>query len=139
MVFINKAYEDVGKKFINLFTYKWQKLLILKLVMMILNGEGINDIVVLLSTGHGKSIIIHILAEVLCYMEFDKVKIVCLNEYLSTFAINTYCEDELPSNYTDGKLEYLSLDDFLNKDPETVTDPDIHELIIYDEIDSMIG
>jgi hypothetical protein len=81
-----------------------------------------------LSTGHGKSVIIQLLADILVERS-DEVIIVCLNDYLVHQGRRKY---ESP-NVRFGKIIYMTLHEFLKRNPDRYVD------VIFDEIDQMMG
>lgn len=95
----------------------------------LLAGTKANSkIIVTLGTGHGKSLLIQLLADILIENR-QKVIIVCLNDFLASQGRRRYGSP----NVVHGKLEYISLTQFLKRQPESLTN------VIFDEIDSMLG
>jgi hypothetical protein len=94
----------------------------------LLTKAGKKNVITTLCTGHGKSIIIQLLADILVEVS-GPVIIVCLNDFLAHWARTNYgslnCRKE--------KIMYMSIHDFLKRCP----DSNVH--VIYDEIDSMLG
>jgi hypothetical protein len=83
---------------------------------------------VTLSTGHGKSVIIQLLADILVEIS-GNVIIVCLNNFLAHQGRVYYGSTNIISD----KIIYMSFDNFLKRRPE----PGTH--VIFDEIDQMLG
>jgi hypothetical protein len=80
--------------------------------------------IVSLGTGHGKSIIIQLIADIISMLN-EKVIIVCLNNFLSFWGKTKYGSQRVQCD----KIQYLSLEAFINKAPN----PSVH--VIFDEID----
>lgn len=97
-------------------------------LLHLLIKSGKKNVIVTLCTGHGKSIIIQLLADILVELS-GNVIIVCLNDFLA------YCSRENygSSNVRYDKITYMSITDFLK------IKPDSNINVIYDEIDSMLG
>ena len=79
-------------------------------------------------TGHGKSVIIQLLADLLA-LKGKKVVVVCLNSFLAYWGASTYGSTWV----NNGSIRYVSLEHFLAMEP--VED----SVAIFDEIDQMIG
>ena len=80
--------------------------------------------IITLSTGHGKSVIIQLLADILAAIDGDVI-IVCLNNFLSHWGRMNYGS----TNVRDDKITYMPLDHFIKRKPN----PAVH--VIFDEID----
>ena len=81
-----------------------------------------------LGTGHGKSVIIQLLADMQA-MAGTNVIIVCLNRFLAYWGQNTY-DSPYVANFS---IRYMDLHSFMQ------TTPDKNTVIICDEIDQMLG
>jgi superfamily II DNA or RNA helicase len=57
--------------------------------------KGKREIIVALETGHGKTIVIQLLAELLLKFYCQKVIIVCLNSFLSHWAKTSFAKNNL--------------------------------------------
>ena len=75
-------------------------------------------------TGHGKSVIIQLLSDILA-LQGKKIVVVCLNSFLAFWGSNTYGSPWVSS----GTIRYVSLEHFLKMEP--VKDG----VAIFDEID----
>jgi superfamily II DNA or RNA helicase len=57
--------------------------------------KGKREIIVALETGHGKTIVIQLLAELLLKFYCQKVIIVCLNSFLAHWAKTSFAKNNL--------------------------------------------
>lgn len=90
--------------------------------------EGEHSALVSVGTGHGKSVIIQLLADLLA-LQGKKVVIVCLNGFLAFWGANTYGSPWV----SQGSIRYVSLDSFLKMKPID------NGIAIFDEIDQMVS
>src|SRR5688572_17959440 len=86
------------------------------------------NIVVTLSTGHGKSVIIQLLADILVALD-GEVIIVGLNNFLSHWGRTNYGSFNVLNN----KVTYMPLEHFIKRDPNKLIN------VIFDEVDQMLG
>lgn len=84
-----------------------------------------------LGTGHGKSIIIQQLAEMVS-STVNKVYVVCLNDFLAHYGRKVYGKKSL--NVEAGRIVYMDLEVFLKIDPSGDD-----AIVIFDEIDQMLA
>ena len=78
-------------------------------MFQLISEANIKSIIASLGTGHGKSVVIQLLAQLLEVTGKGKVLIVCLNNYLAAQGKLKYS--------TDGNIEYTSLVNFNKKKP----------------------
>ena len=81
-----------------------------------------------LGTGHGKSVIIQLLADMQA-MNGVQVIIVCINKFLAYWGQSTYGSPYVANSM----IRYMDLNSFLQ------TTPDKDTVVICDEIDQMLG
>jgi hypothetical protein len=93
------------------------------LTSLTLNDQELSALVSV-GTGHGKSVIIQLLADILA-LQSKKVVIVCLNSFLAFWGSTTYGSPWV----NNGSIKYVSLENFLKMKP--VEDG----VAIFDEID----
>ena len=113
------GYINTKKK---IFEMPWQKYLVLQIAQLIIDGE--HSALVSVGTGHGKSVIIQLLSDILA-LQGKKIVVVCLNSFLAFWGSNTYGSPWVSS----GTIRYVSLEHFLKMEP--VKDG----VAIFDEID----
>ena len=78
------GYINTKKK---IFEMPWQMYLVMQLVQLIIEGD--HSMLVSVGTGHGKSVIIQLLADMLA-LQGKYVVVVCLNSFLAFWASSTY-------------------------------------------------
>ena len=76
-----------------------------------------------LSTGHGKSVIIQLLADILSAIDGDVI-VVGLNSFLSHWGRMMYGSNRV----RDGKITYIPLEHYIKRKPN----PKVH--VIFDEV-----
>ena len=104
----------------------WQKYLVMQLTQLVVEEDA--SALVSVGTGHGKSVIIQLLADLLA-LQGKKVVIVCLNSFLAFWATTTYGSPWV----AEGTIRYVSLENFLKMKPTT------DGIAIFDEIDQMVN
>ena len=122
----DNAFIELNEKII-LQKFDWQKELVVQLLYLITKAQKKN-IIVTLCTGHGKSVIIQLLADMLEQVD-DNVIIVCMNEFLAHQGRTIYGSKKVVK----GTIIYISIHDFLKMTPNQRFN------VIFDEMDSMVG
>ena len=97
-------------------------------MVYLLTNLNKKNLILTLSTGHGKSVIIQLLADILSHLE-GKVIIVCVNNFLAHWGRTVYGSFNVKAE----KIDYMPLEHFIKRTPDKNTH------VIFDEIDQMLG
>ena len=84
----------------------WQRYLVMQVAQLIFLEN--QSVLVSVGTGHGKSVIIQLLADMLA-IQGKKVVIVCLNSFLAFWGSTNYGSPYV----SQGTIRYVSMDTFL--------------------------